>query len=333
MRCAVVVLTPHVRAQQVVQRRDRPPPGQFAAGGQPFRVLVEHRVDDVHERLVAVEQTVAAGQQIALQPALAQVLGQHFHHAAVGREVLVSGLGVRQPNLAGRLENSGQPVGRGLVGTHETEAVGVARDHVTQEGAQHPGGLLRRCGRLRDRDRVVAEVREIQVAQQQPAVGVRVGAHPPMPAGCQRPQLGAQRAVLVEQLLGTVTAQPLLKLRAVRGVVVRLGKRNLVCSPGALNLLAVNHLRPGPAFGSAQHDHRPHRPVRLFTVFIGARRALNCRNVVEGVVKGGGQLLVHGGRLVSGDRDRPVSVAAQQRFQLGVRDAGQHGRDWRSCIR
>jgi hypothetical protein len=37
-------------------------------------VLVEHRIDDMNESLVAREQTVPAGEQITLQPALAQVL-------------------------------------------------------------------------------------------------------------------------------------------------------------------------------------------------------------------------------------------------------------------
>jgi hypothetical protein len=71
---AVVILLPDVRGQQVVQRRDRPAPRQLFGDLQPLGVLVEHRVDDVDERLVAVEQAVAAGQQIPLQPALALVL-------------------------------------------------------------------------------------------------------------------------------------------------------------------------------------------------------------------------------------------------------------------
>jgi hypothetical protein len=52
-------------------------------------VLVEHRVDDVDERLVAVEQPVAAGEQVALEPALAQVLAEHLQHAARAGPVVV----------------------------------------------------------------------------------------------------------------------------------------------------------------------------------------------------------------------------------------------------
>ena len=105
MRCAVVVLTPNMGCQKVIQRCDRPPPRQVPTAGQPLGVLVEHRVDDVHERLVAVEQPVPAGEQVALEPALTQMLGEHLHHAALRPEVLVVGPGLGQPRLVGRLEH------------------------------------------------------------------------------------------------------------------------------------------------------------------------------------------------------------------------------------
>ena len=38
---------------------------------EPFGVLVDHRVDDVDEGLVAGEEAVAAGEQVAFEPALA----------------------------------------------------------------------------------------------------------------------------------------------------------------------------------------------------------------------------------------------------------------------
>ena len=84
-------------------------------------MLVEHRVDDVDERLVAVEQAVAAGEQVALEPALAEVLGQHLHHPPVGREVIVAVAQLGVPGAVGHLEHGRQPVGRRLVGTHDPE--------------------------------------------------------------------------------------------------------------------------------------------------------------------------------------------------------------------
>ncbi len=105
VREAVVVLAPDVRAEQVVERRDRPPPRDAARHLQPLRVLVEHRVDDVDERLVAVEEAVPAGQQVALEPALAQVLREHLDDAPVGRQRLVAGLALGLPGPRGRLED------------------------------------------------------------------------------------------------------------------------------------------------------------------------------------------------------------------------------------
>ena len=44
--------------------------------------LVHHRVDDVDEGLVAVEQAVPPAQDVPLEPALARVLREHLHDAA-----------------------------------------------------------------------------------------------------------------------------------------------------------------------------------------------------------------------------------------------------------
>ena len=77
------------------------------------------------ERLVAVEQAVPAGQQVALQPALALVLGQHLHDAAGAGEVFVD-LGAEElgvPLLVGGVEDALQPVRRRLVGPEDAEVV------------------------------------------------------------------------------------------------------------------------------------------------------------------------------------------------------------------
>jgi len=47
-------------------------------------VLVEHRIDDVDERLIAVEQSVPTGEQIAFEPPLALVLAEHRVQYASG---------------------------------------------------------------------------------------------------------------------------------------------------------------------------------------------------------------------------------------------------------
>ena len=80
----VVILPPDVGGQQIIERGDRPPPRNLVADLQPLGVLIEHRVDDVDERLVAGKESVPAGQEIPFQPTLALVLAEHFHHPAVG---------------------------------------------------------------------------------------------------------------------------------------------------------------------------------------------------------------------------------------------------------
>src|SRR5262249_45626961 len=71
---SIVVLAPNMARQQVVQGSDGSPPWNMVADFQPFGVLIEHRVDDVDERLVAREETMSAGQEIPFQPALTLVL-------------------------------------------------------------------------------------------------------------------------------------------------------------------------------------------------------------------------------------------------------------------
>ena len=149
VREAVVVLPPDVRREQVVERRDRPPPRDVARHLQPLRVLVEHRVDDVDERLVAVEEAVPARQEIALEPALAEMLGQHLHHAPVRGEVLVGRQRLGVPRAVRDLEDVVEPVRRRLVRAEEAEVLAVPRDHVAQEAAEHARRLARRRARRR----------------------------------------------------------------------------------------------------------------------------------------------------------------------------------------
>ena len=75
--------------------------------------------------------------------------------------------------LFGRLEHGGQAVGGGLVGAEDPEValLGVELDHVAEELAQGAGVLVHDVARLGHVDRVVAEVGQPQVAEQDAAVG------------------------------------------------------------------------------------------------------------------------------------------------------------------
>ena len=79
---AVVILPPHQRTEQVIERGDGLAPGNLSRDLQPLGVLVGHRVDDMDEGLIAVEKTVAASEQIAFEPALAHMLAQYLHYPA-----------------------------------------------------------------------------------------------------------------------------------------------------------------------------------------------------------------------------------------------------------
>jgi hypothetical protein len=121
-------------------------------------VLVDHRVDDVDERLVAGEQTVPAGEEVALEPPLAGVLGEDFHHPAVGGEVVVALVPLGHPGAVGDLEDGAEPVRVVLVGREDPEGRHVAAHDVPQESAEHASGPDRAGAGRRHLDGVVAPV-------------------------------------------------------------------------------------------------------------------------------------------------------------------------------
>ena len=249
---AVVVLLPHVGREEVVERGDPGPPREVPRDLQPLGVLVEHGVDDVDEGLVAVEEPVPAGQQVALQPALALVLAQHRieHPAVAGQELVVLPDG-GVPLAVGHLEHRTEQVGQRLVGPEDPEVAVllVESHHVAEELAQHLGvpGVHRAGGG--DGHGVVAEVGHAQVVQQQPAVGVGVGPHAALAVGGQLGQLGPEPAGGVEQLLGAVAAHPVLQHLEVLGVLGVHHHRHLVGPEGPLDRQPVDHLRARPALG------------------------------------------------------------------------------------
>ena len=160
---------------------------------------------------------------------------------------------------------------------------------------------------------------------------MRVGAHPPRALRRERLQVAGQAARWrrTAPRAGSCASTA----RAGRGarVAAGLGQRDLVGAEGSLDREAVDLFRPGPALRGAQHDHRPRRagrgrprrgvPGRGF-----AGIALDGRDVVQHLIERGRELLVDGRGLVAGDEVRLVAVAAHQRGELVVGDAGQHGR-------
>jgi len=93
------------------------------------------------------------------------------------------------------------------------------------------------------------KVRHAQVAQQHAAVGVWIGAHPPLALRRQLGQFWKEPAIVVEQLFGPVAFHPAFKLLDVIGMVGIHQEWHLVCPEGALDLQTVDNFRTGPALG------------------------------------------------------------------------------------
>ena len=154
---------------------------------------------------------LAAGEQVALQPALAHVLGEHGVHdpAGVG-QILVARLDVGVPHAGGGLEHGGQAVGFALIRAKDAEVFGrlVFLDDVPDVCAQHEHVLGLDGTGSGQVHAVLAEVRQLQVPQELAAVGVRVGAHAVVAHRGQGLEVGAELALLGEELFGLIAAQP-----------------------------------------------------------------------------------------------------------------------------
>ena len=177
---AVVVLPPDMGGQQIIQRSDRPPPRKAARHFQPLGVLIEHRIHDVNESLVAGEEAMPAGQQIAFQPALAHVLAQHLHHAAIRRQMLVVWQNLRVPLRSVASNTAPSRFERGLIRAEDAEV--LASPHCSlitsrRNRPEHASDLGLTVPGVGNIDRIIAEIRHVQILQQQSAIGVRIRAH------------------------------------------------------------------------------------------------------------------------------------------------------------
>jgi hypothetical protein len=86
VRKTVVILPPHRRSDEQVQRGNVLTPGQVVANGQPLGELVEHRVNDVDEGFVRGDEPVAPREQIAFEHPFHRVLTEHLHDSSIARE-------------------------------------------------------------------------------------------------------------------------------------------------------------------------------------------------------------------------------------------------------
>src|ERR1700733_3421487 len=102
-------------------------------------MLVEHGIDDVDEGLIAIEEPVAAGEEIPFKPAFALMLAQHFHHAPLGSEKFILRVNRSAPLAVGGLEYRLQTVRQRLVGPEDAKvALWIIQLHdVAQKAPEH----------------------------------------------------------------------------------------------------------------------------------------------------------------------------------------------------
>ena len=202
-------------------------------------MLVEHRIDDVDECLVAVEEPVPPGEKITFEPALALVLAEHFHYAPRGREKFVALHGRGFPLAFGHFKKGFQAVGERLVGAENPEIPlrAVQFRHIAQETPEHMRVADAAHARCRHLDSIVAEIRHPQVAEQNAAVGMGIRAHAPFALGRKFGQFRFQAALVIEEFLRPVAPQPVFQKLEMFGMGGRVGKRHLVraerCLPPA----------------------------------------------------------------------------------------------------
>ena len=108
-------------------------------------MLIEHRIHDVDEALIAREESVAASEQITLQPTLTHVLAQDLHHAPVRRQVLVDWKNRLHPDFICRLIDCVESIGGGFIRTEHPKVClrQIELHHVTQKSAQDSGRFCR----------------------------------------------------------------------------------------------------------------------------------------------------------------------------------------------
>ena len=110
----------------------------------------------------------------------------------------------------GHLKHGGQAIGKRFVGAEDSEIalLPIELRHIAQEHAEFV-----RVGSLNGSwclhvHRVVPKVRHDQVAEQHTAVGVGIRTHASVALGRQFGQFRFQAALLVEEFLRPVAAQP-----------------------------------------------------------------------------------------------------------------------------
>ena len=243
---------------------------------QPLRVLVEHRVDDVDERLVAVEEAVpcrSAGSPRA-SPGTGAPRAPRSTRPSGARCSSVGRIS-RLPLAVGRREDVAEPVRRGLVRAEDAELLAGSRAMTSRRNAPSTRvaslDARRRARRPRRRSRGSRAGRGRAAAAPPFACGFALMRR--SPSRRERAQLGpsAPRRRTAPRA-GSCAATP----RAARGAPSFVARRRRA-APGASATCprpaARRPRRARPALRRPQDDHRPARRAGPPAARPGSRRS------------------------------------------------------------
>ena len=290
---------------------------------QPLGMLVEHRINDVDERLIAIEHPVPPREQIPFQPAFALMLAQHLHSPPGRCQKLIVRLRRRVPLPPRGLKHRLQAVGQRFVRTKDPEIpLGIVQlHHVAQKRSQHMHITNAPHPRRGHRHRIFAEIRHAQIPQQLAAIRMRVRPHPPVTLRRQLCQFRFQPARFIKQLRRAITAQPFLQLLEMPRMRGRIRQRYLMRPERPLHLQTIHHFRPRPALRRIQHNQRPPGPHQTAPL---ARIRLDALDLFHRHIQRRRHRLVHLLRFMPFHEIRRPPVTPQQLVQLLVRDPRQH---------
>ena len=232
------------------------------------------------------------------------------------------------PGLAGGVEDGAQPVGGGLVGADQAEvpAVGGVRHDLFAAGRRGPGwaraGWRPACRRGR-RSGPGSGMGRSRTSR--PPLACGLAPRRWSPSGTQARTSATGRPSASKSSSGRYERSQCLQLPQVLRVFAHRGQRDLVGAPGALDRARrrPRRVRSSPS-GCAARSSASGRARST-----PSSRAVRCisGDAVQGAVHGVAAIarwtVV---RVVAGDVDRVVAVAAQQVVEFGLRHAGQHGR-------
>src|ERR1017187_219640 len=142
-------------------------------------MLIEHRVDYVHEGFIRREKAIAAGKQVALEHAFHRVLAQHFDNASLRSQfcsITILGETFSDPELLRRLINCIELVGCVLVWREHSKAVHIPLHDIAQKTSQWWDVLYFGISWAVDLDGIIAELGQPQVFPEL-CIRVRTGAH------------------------------------------------------------------------------------------------------------------------------------------------------------